>query len=154
MITTTAALLALQSSVVLAYKPAIQNAYYYVTTVKEYPAASFKMDFNDTLYLKNIVTGAKFLYSDPSMFAPAPFPFTSSVSIFFLRELVNHHLHVHFAKSKKNCLIVQHFYLLISLIWSISPSGWTSAFRDPLFCFSCLLSFVCTRRTPVYLHFS
>ena len=87
------------------------------------------------------------------LFFPS-FPFTSSVSIFFLRELVNHHLHVHFAKSKKNCLIVQHFYLLISLIWSISPSGWTSAFRDPLFCFSCLLSFVCTRRTPVYLHFS
>lgn len=73
----TAVFLTAQSAV-LAYRPVIKDAYFFLNTVKEFPAASFKMDFNDTLYVENTLTGARFLYSDPSMFAAAPFPFASS----------------------------------------------------------------------------
>ena len=63
-------------SAVLAYKPAIKDAYYAVTSVKELQVAGFKMDFNDTIYVQHS-SGVKFLLSDPSMSKPAPYPFNS-----------------------------------------------------------------------------
>ena len=63
-------------SAVLAYKPAIKDAYYAVTSVAGLKVAGFKMDFNDTIYVQHS-SGVKFSLSDPSMFKPAPYPINS-----------------------------------------------------------------------------
>jgi len=60
-------------SAAFAYKPVIKDTYFAITTVKDLTVAGFKMDFNDTIFVKH-TNGAKFLLSDPSMFKPAPYP--------------------------------------------------------------------------------